>query len=208
MAQIYNQNFDALSDGTLIGQDSWAVGSDGGGSATVQSTTAYSGKAVKHSGNYGIDRQLSSNLSTSTLIQRIYKTSNGTTPFDIYFFQVGFGSYCLIEFATTGTIKIYDNGAGGWQDTGIAYSANTWYTVKTEFDNPNKRYRASLDNGGTWSNWYNFPAAQTTFGLVRYNNADASADTYIDDVYVDDSLGASYPVTTSNYDVVFFGANF
>lgn len=189
MSQVYNQNFDALSDGSIAGQDSWSL--DGqSGTATIQSTVSYSGKALYLQGSRAADRALA-NQSAATYILRVRKSSNAAYPLDIYFLYSG-TSYCLVQFASSGTIKIYQNPS--WQDTGISYAANTWYKVTIEWDYSNLRYRVKLDNGA-FSSYYSFPSAQTGFNTLRLNSA--GGDNYVDDLYVDNALGADYPSGSS-----------
>lgn len=63
----------------------------------------------------------------------------------------GSNARCYIAFAGDGLIKIYDN-ASGYISLGVAYSANTWYTIALQFDAVTNKYRAKVDSG-PWSAW-------------------------------------------------------
>jgi hypothetical protein len=70
---------------------------------------------------------------------RVRKSANNANTFDIYFLSSTAGSYCLVQFGTSGNIWVYQHPS--WQDTGIAYAANTWYKVTAEWDFGNLRNR-------------------------------------------------------------------
>jgi hypothetical protein len=193
MAIIYSQYFDSLSDGSINGQDNWSVVS---GTATVQSTTAYEGKACTVATGTQLDRPTSlGTLSTATYFVRCKKDSASANTTDVYCLNSGASSYCLTEFKSDGHIWMYQN--PNWQDTGITYSANTWYLLAIEFDYTNLRYRASLDGGSTFSSYYTFPSGQNNFDQLRFYTSTGSTNLYVDDVEIHNVLGATYVGPTS-----------
>jgi hypothetical protein len=196
MAEVLLDRFNSYTDGSIFGQGGWADYSGGGnGTVTVGTEGAVSGKGMKvvsgttsaHAG-----KQFTA-LTTSTVVFDFKRPSSyAGSEFDLYFYQQGLGSYCLVGFRTDGTVWMY-NGTG-WATTGLSYSVDTLYTIKAEFDKSNSRYRVSLDNGSNWSGYATINAAQARFDQIGFGGAAGSSETtYIDNVYVDDALGASRP---------------
>lgn len=179
MADIYKQTFDSLSDGGLNGQDSWTYTT---ADWTVQTSTTYnsSAKAISAAGATNqIDRNITGNL-TGYYQLAVRRSSSATGTLEIYLFRQGWGSLCIIQLDASGNINQY---AGGWNADGT-YSANTWYLVEIQWDQPNNQYRFRID-GGTWKTWRSM-GGQTTVDAIRITHNNSGVTDYIDEVWLTD----------------------
>lgn len=159
MAWTYEQLFNALSTGTLDGQDSW-TGATAPFLVSADASCRYEGAQGLDTGTGGNFRRSITNVTSGIVYYSVkYKTANAS----------GDGPYFSLKRSTAyGTIvKIYQNGgvnkiacyngAGTYTDQQTV-TVDTWYVVAIEFDcsrGTKGQFRVSID-GGAFSSWYDF----------------------------------------------------
>ena len=147
----YEQDFNALSDGDLNGQDSWS----GYAGFDVQTTTRYEGtKAVEISGaelDVSLLRGISSISSGSVYVALRSGATNQEQSFILY--ESGVGNKMVVSLNSDGNITILNN------TTPVTvysnYSADIWYVAVIEFDDGAEanKYRVRIHDGVSWGSW-------------------------------------------------------
>ena len=203
VTSVYPQNFDALNDATLIGQDSWAkeLGSSNDNAGLVAAAYASSGKGVKSTYN----------SATVNLANRVITTQNsGATTFTIKCMlantsnsdQCRFGSSLGVA-ATATNIAFYikivkESGANNAYlvatdgDTALGTNlGNSFITLTAEVNWAAKTVRAKA-GAGDWSGTHTLSNSLASSDRIFYYYSAASNGNY---VYLDD-------VTVTNDDLV------
>jgi len=182
MAWIYRQNFDALNDGDLNGQDSWASTT----AVDVQTTVKAQGaKAIAWLNNTdAIIARTITGVTSGAVHVSMRSTVNNAAGCWFGLKGNSGANYCgIIQLAASGQIIMY---TGATQVNLGAYSANTWYDVIVEFNCTTDQYRVSINNGASWSNWYVFWDTSNLTSvdkiLLGSNNNSAAGTSYIDDI--------------------------
>jgi len=157
---LYEQNFNSLADGDLPGQDGWT----GYNEFDVQSTVAYEGtkavQGIRTAGAVFASRSVPSSVN-GTVYFAMRSTANNSGDFAFALKDNNkVDAHAMIKFDSDGNIKTHDN-INGWQ-TITAYSANTWYIFRVEYDCGNDRFRVKVYDS-SWSGWY--PSASTWYNF-------------------------------------------
>lgn len=196
MATVIIEDFNALSNGVLNGQNGWS----GDTGWTVQTGTVYEGakaaQFVAAGGNHTIYKLTGINVpATATAIFFTAVRMSNTN---------GALSWAFLT-ATGGISQVMYQGqfqqlVNGQTNTGLTWSINTWYLIGIEVDFANNQVRYN-SNGGAFSSWYN-PTISITGQAVTsmYLNKEATtANAYVDNIYYTQTL----PMNLGNFFMFF-----
>jgi len=184
MAWTYEQKFNGLNNGDLVGQDSWA--SVSGDSFQVTGTgTLYEGTKYARIISDGVNKRTVTEVTSGTIYVslKLVTPNNGYTRFYLY---NGATFITYIQYTPT-VIRVRDGSS-----TQILLDpavSDTWYRAGIEFDASTDQARFNLDDG-TWTSWYDFAVATT--GIDNIQIATLSGN----DEY------ASYDFISPNYSAV------
>lgn len=185
----YEQSFDALSSADLDTQDSWARSTGSANTQTVQSTIAFTGKAVDVSGACVYTRGITGRTSGIVSLYHAMRCDTAPPSGDGLFVQmreVSSSKYgAAVKFVNSSPTKIQYLKTGGWADLLASATLSTWYIIQMEFDvsRGNVRYRYKED-GGSWSTWTSWAVGfSTTVGTIdRYATGEDSGQHYYDEL--------------------------
>lgn len=179
MPTLLIDNFNARSDGSIIGQGAWARGY-GSDDFVVQSAVAVEGKALKIIGVGGENILKTVGLSscgTGTLFFYLRAENNNTSAtinlldadYPGYTHQVG-----IIGFDGSGNIFYYN---GLTPTTFGTQNAGQWYCLGIQWDNATSKLRYTCDGGVTWTSWVN-PVLGTTVSDITALILDVRVGTF------------------------------
>ena len=207
MATVYEQNFEGLNNGDLVGQDDW-IDINEGEYFDVQTSVKYAGsKAVGISSPYTtqdvshqIKRIVSGEVAVGMVQVSVYcnalpgtysafrinlRTNNNKN------YTIGFGG------GTNFANKIV-YGADSWPNwKTINASASTWYTFQVEFDASKKswrmRYKTGTGEYGSWTDWEANADSWTSFNNIQadVNNYSGGGPYYFDDILITSTVAPS-----------------
>lgn len=169
------EDFNALSNGQLNGQNSWGI-FDIGTNIEVGAGGAYEGakgaSRVTATNDDGYYKIISGEGSG---IYSVYLRQTVTNKLLMLGLRTTTQPICRVGFNTDSTIDLQ---CGAGADLG-AYSADTWYLVEIEVDDVADQVRARV-NGGSWSSWV---ASENAFsGVNRIALITSGSATYQGDI--------------------------
>ena len=163
MAWTYEQNFDSLNDGSLVGQDGWSklAGTDTtdvDSSYALLSTTKGLGVPVASSINFSLTRTVSAGTSGTlyfaTKCTNVNSTGQNLLAIDDGSYYGVFINWVRVD-STTYKIQSYTN--AGYVDTITNLAVGTVYIMAIEYDTVDDQYRMKYKTvGGTFSSWSSF----------------------------------------------------
>lgn len=176
----YEQKFNSLTDGDLNGQDGWVRASGG---MTVQTTTKYEGaKGLQVTGGAVSDDYNRSIDAISDGLVYIAMRVSGTPSEDggpYFMLYSGTTRVVMIRFAPSGNIEYY---TGGSFVSYLTFSANTWYVLAVEFNQPvqGSAYRLKIHDGNSWGSWTSWVGTENAYAVIDKIRLDHEGNSNID----------------------------
>ncbi|MBP9771457.1 MAG: hypothetical protein KBD16_00820 [Candidatus Pacebacteria bacterium] len=196
-AWSYSQTFDGMTDGDLVGQDSWATNAFGNSTNfDVQGTTVQAGAkaiTIAATAESYIQRDITS--TTAGVVSIYIRSSNLNGPTAELWVMNGTTYLCIVSINTNAPNAQQPVLAGASTiDLGTA-TANTWHQFTVELDTSTDQCRAKFD-GSSYTSWVNFVSNATVTEINRIvfakQNGNASA-VYWDTIASGDSVAAATP---------------
>ena len=183
----YAQNFDALTDGDLVGQDSWTGSAD----RDVGTTQAQSGtKSVEIVGTPSvgiIERDFTAITDTGRFSFYVRASANNVG--DIFDFEDGNANSAFLIGLGWNTNGQITHLPGGSTTNIQAYANDTWIKIEFEFDVSTDTYVYSIDDAADSSS-QGFIATRTQLSHVQIRNHNA-ANFFFDTIADEDGGGAA-----------------
>lgn len=182
---IYEQKFNTLNTAALNGQDSWSGDPD----FDVQESEKYEGaKAVSSDVNAVDISRAITGTSSGTVYIAHRKTANNVYPSTTIALFEGVGIRVGIYFNGDGKIYVVDNTV--FTDTGYAFSANTWYLIRIDFDAATNQFTIYIHNGVEWSSAYGpytvIDGSMTEIDGIKFLQNSANVTAYWDTITPND----------------------
>lgn len=189
----YEQDFEGLSTGDLVGQDSWTAG---GPSDYPQVTGANASE-----GSQSIVMPVDVNSQARRNITAA--NDDGTTMYFSAYTSDASATENMVVFLWSGSTRIGDiyinaetagdwsfrNALGSWNSQGTL-SSSTWYRIGIEFDFTNNRVRLNIDDG-TWGSWISLDNSVSSVDRIWVggNGGSGTPSNYIDNISASYSSG-------------------
>lgn len=190
---LYGTGFEpaqGYSVGNLHGQGGWSVAA---GSAVVTAAKAHSGVQSAQIVSGGeVSRDFSIAGQSVVWLEMYVQASPATEPA----MPSSPRSAVLFVDAFQGIMCLDGNGAGGgtWVSTGIVPTSGSWFRVSIRLDFIDKEWDCFVDGQpALLSLGFHSNSISTLSGLTV--RAQATGDTYVDDVLITDSIGSPIPDT-------------
>jgi len=196
---LINTSFESADNyvlGSIHNQNKWTVTSGTGSVVNTAEYVSEGSQAVKLTASataLQVDRiDFSSNstaLAGDVYIDfRIKQRSIPTTNFAITGYDLGANTHrsFMIEFLSTGKIKIYD-GSSGWATT-PAYTSDSWTRISVKIDNNAAKYQIAI-NGVVYDKLFAFreiknSATSFDYHSIRFSMSSGTCDAAIDNLYI------------------------
>lgn len=193
------ESADNYTTGTINGKNKWTVSS---GNGEIVGTTDYikeGSQALKLSATSGalqIDNisyaSNSTALSGDVYVDFWIKLKTiPTASFAITGYDLGTSTHrsFMLEFLSTGKIKIYD-GTSGWS-TSPTYNTDTWTRISTKIDNSSGTYQLAI-NGILYDKTFTFReiknnATSFDFHSIRFSMSSGTCDVALENIYIGSS---------------------
>lgn len=184
----YSQNFDALSDGDLHGQDSWSGSTD-----YDVGSTGYSSKGASctsPAGDYrSIFRTIDAQTNATFAVWMKYSSTSGNVWFGLW--KDSTYAYQLNLYDDGNFRFVHGDGSGGWAGTNLcASSAGTWYYGEIEIRSSDAKGRARV-NGGSWTDWKTAAADYAWTSINKIGMEGKSCTHYYDVITVTETIVSS-----------------
>lgn len=178
---LLSDNFDSYTNGTAVsGQGGWTSSASVVVSNTVSVSTPNSAAVPNNLNGSGVYNTFTTQTSGVVSISLQERSDTGSVYGNsVWFVLSGTDKFGLYMF-NNGHFELFDG--SGFTDTGILWSANTWYSVLFEYDIDNARIRVTV-NGGTPSSWVAVTATNVD-GLSLRAPSTSGGNTYVDDIVV------------------------
>lgn len=189
-ATLYSTGFEppTFTIGNLNGQGGWSVVT---GSAEVSGVHVNSGiQAARIIAGGEIARNFSVGAQNVVWLELYVRATPATEPA----MPTSPRSAVLFVDSSLGVMLLNGNGAGGgtWMPTGIVPPTGSWFRVSIRLDFPTKKWDCFI-NGSLAASALGFHSNSVTTLTGVTVRAQATGDTYIDDVLVTDNAGSPIP---------------
>jgi hypothetical protein len=185
MALTIIENFNALTNGDLNGQNGWSAYS----SFDVQDSVKQEGAKALYVAHDGTNRVAPKSLPNYTSgIYGCYIRAVNHTGVNAVSFYDSNGTTYITNFRTHPNGKMYISDKA-WTDivTVDSYTNGVWYHFESELDQPNGRIRGRID-GAAWSEWSSTSSFTNISKITIDVCDDPGAAGYWDYVTYDDQL--------------------
>jgi hypothetical protein len=160
---IFSENFDALNNGALNGQNSWS----GQNFPVVETTVKYAGAKAISVTPIGSNSVCSRAFMLTQKGQcSFYFRAHELTKYTgVQFFENGNANFMVYSEVDENNIAVYDFVLSEKIFTlKMGYSVDTWYKIDLQWDSFTKTVRARIDDG-TWTGWYSVSSGNLINGI-------------------------------------------
>jgi hypothetical protein len=186
-SDIYSQNFDALNNGAIHGQDSYVEEAPATTNFTVDDSQGYGGAG----------KSLNTNIDTGDdYLYRLFTRQNVDDLTIEFYFRMDDDTVNSVDFeirdSTSGTVSVRIQWNGGdieWDDGGgfenicaACYSADTWYKVEIFPDFTNNDFDFHLDDVSKGTN-LDFVDNDDGMDKIRWKK-DRAEDSWFDSIRI------------------------
>lgn len=195
-ASVVNDDFNAYSTGSIVGQGGWSSYVNGG-NFKIQGVTTFEGAQALYNNSYGdavvgklgtpqADGRQSLYIQTENRSKWGFYNNDGNVGVRISKGLNASGlSFVNIGFTSDGRVTYYDQASNAYKNF-ATYNDNEWTLLEVEWRSIDKTARYRVNNGA-WTDWY-LIANSTSFSSFDYVNVSfiltsGSGGVYFDGLY-------------------------